>query len=119
MNNYMENEDKDKREFRRFETRLQISLFYGHLVYSGIVTNISERGMFISTKRRFPVDSMLVTSLIGDEPIQVPVQIKRMVSPVNTRDAGEYGIGVHILRGSSDYLDFFGNHMSRQMKFTL
>ena len=120
MKNYTGNKHKDKREYRRFETKLQISLFYGNLVYSGIVTDLSESSMFISTKRQFPVNTMLVTSLIvDDEPIQVPVQITRAVKPVNARLAGESGVGVHILRSSGDYLNFLVKYRSQQLKLSL
>lgn len=120
MKNYTKNKHKDKREFRRLETELQISLFYGNLVYSGMVTNLSESGMFIKTKRQPPVDTMFVTSLmIDNEPIQVPVQITRAVNPVNAQPAVESGVGVHILRSSKDYLSFLGKHKYQQLKLSL
>jgi len=120
MKNYTINKHMGKREFERFETRLQISLVYGNQVYSGTVTNLSESGMFITTKRRLPVDTMLsiripyLTSLI-----QVPVRIRRAVSPVNTRNAGESGVALNILRSSRDYRDFLGKYRSQQFKLIL
>jgi Tfp pilus assembly protein PilZ len=120
MKNYTKNKHKDKREFKRLETSLQISLFYGNMVYSGMVSNLSESGMFISTKRLLPVDTMLVTSLMIDEkPIQIPIQIRRAVSPSNALDKAENGVGVHILRSSRDYLNFLGKYRSQQLKLTL
>ena len=120
MKNYTENKHKDKREFRRFETKLQISLFYGNMVYSGMVSNLSESGMFISTKRQLPVDTMLVTSLMIDEkPIQIPIRIRRAVNPANALDKAAGGVGVHILRSSRDYLNFLGKYRAQQLKLTL
>jgi Tfp pilus assembly protein PilZ len=120
MKNQTENKNTDKREFNRFETNIQISLFYEDLVYSGIVSNLSKNGMFISTKRPLPVDTMLVTSLIvDDKPIKVPVRISRAVSSVNTFDALPSGVGVHVLHSSREYLDLLGKCRSQQLKLTL
>ncbi len=120
MNNQTENKNKDRRGFGRFKTNLQISLFYEDLVYSGIVSNLSKNGMFISTKRPLPVDTMLVTSLIiDDKPIKVPVRISRVVSSVNTFDTLPSGVGVEVLHSSRDYLDFLGKCRSQQLKLIL
>jgi Tfp pilus assembly protein PilZ len=120
MKTYTGNKHKNKRDFRRFETELQISLFYGNLVYSGTVTNLSERGMFISTMRQLPVNTMLVTSLmIDDEPIQVPVRISRAMNPVNALEAELNGVGVNILRSSKDYLSFLGKYRYQQLKLLM
>ncbi len=120
MKIYTESKHNDEREFRRLETKLQISLYYHNNVYSGMVTNFSESGMFIRTKMQLPVDAMFVTSLmIDDESIQVPVRVKRAVNPANFRYAGESGVGVHILRSSRDYLNFLGEYRSRQLKLSI
>ena len=120
MKNYTKNKHKDKREFKRLETSLQISLFYGNMIYSGMVSNLSESGMFISTKRQLPVDTMLVTSLMIDEkPLQIPIRIRRAVNAANALDTAASGVGVYILRSSRDYLNFLGKYRSQQLKLTL
>ena len=120
MKNYTGSKYNDKRDFRRYEIKLQISLFHGNLVYSGIVTNLSESGMFITTKRCFPIDTMLVTTLmLNDNSIQVPVRISRIANPVKTKGLEQDGLGVKILRSSRDYLDFLDKNRSQQMKLSI
>lgn len=115
-----EKKNNEKREFKRFDTNIQASLFYGNMVYSGVITNLSKSGMFIRTKRHFPVDAMLMTTLqIDDESIQVPVRIKRAVSPVSSVGPEESGVGVHIIRSSTEYLNFLNEYSFRQLKLTL
>ncbi|MBI4683480.1 MAG: PilZ domain-containing protein, partial [Nitrospirae bacterium] len=47
----------EKRACERYPANLQARLFFGNMIYSGMVTNLSKNGMFVSTKVRFPVNS--------------------------------------------------------------
>lgn len=112
-----EGNNRERRSFKRFESDLQASLFYGNMVYSGVVTNISRSGMFIRTKRQFPVDMMLMTTVhAGEEEVQVPVRIKRSVNSVHSADNHESGVGVQLTQSTKEYLDFMEDYASRRLK---
>ncbi len=89
---------------------LQSRLFYGNMVYTGIVTNLSENGMFISTKVSFPVDSFFIAIILLDtHTISIPIKIRRTVRAVDQLTGnGNSGLGVGLLNPSKEYLDFVG-----------
>lgn len=97
----------EKRTFQRLPVNLQSRLFYGNMVYTGIVTNLSENGMFISTKVSFPVDSVFIAIILPDtHTISIPIKIKRTVKEVDQLTGnGNSGIGVSLLNPSKQYLD--------------
>ena len=122
MKNYTKKQSSNKRKSERLDAKLQVSLFYGNIVYSGMVTNISEKGMFISTRRNFAIDTMLVTSLmVGEEPLKLPIQIMRRANSVDLNESPDNGVGVQILTCSEDYLNFFDKFKSsaQQLKLTM
>ncbi|HBH61361.1 MAG TPA: hypothetical protein DDX85_06420 [Nitrospiraceae bacterium] len=97
----------EKRAFQRLSVNLQSRLFYGNMVYTGIVTNISENGMFISTKMSFPVDSVFIAIILLDtQTLSIPVKIRRTVKAAEHSSLNEdCGIGVGLLNTSKEYLD--------------
>ncbi|MEW6601839.1 MAG: PilZ domain-containing protein [Nitrospirota bacterium] len=98
----------EKRAFQRLPVNLQSRLFYGNMVYTGNVTNISENGMFISTKMAFPVDSVFIAVILLDShSITLPIRIRRITRSSENSDLnGESGIGVGLINPSKEYLDF-------------
>ena len=87
---------------------LQLRLFYGNMVYTGIVANLSENGMFICTKMSFPVDSVLIAIILMEEQtLKIPIKIRRTVRSNNhLNDIEDGGIGVSLLNPSKEYIDF-------------
>ena len=98
----------DKRAFKRVPVDLQARLLYGNIIYTGNVTDLSENGMFISTKMNFPVESVILTVvLLDNDTLNIPVKIKRVVRPENhgSPKTGS-GLGVEIYEVHQDYLDY-------------
>lgn len=74
--------------------------------YSGIATNISENGMFISTQMCFPLDTQLdILILSNKDMLTVPVKIRWVRKSKDIYD----GIGVEILDAPKQYLEFVTN----------
>jgi hypothetical protein len=98
----------EKRAFQRVPVSLQSRLFYGNMVYTGIVTDISENGLFISTKMSFPVDSVLIAEVLLDHHyVEVPIQVRRTAKPDSDFKGFEQsGMGVRLLNHSQEYVDF-------------
>ena len=87
---------------------LQSRLFYGNIVYTGVVTNVSENGMFISTKMSYPIDSVFIAVILLDEhTLQLPIKIRRTVrSGDHSNRPEDNGVGVRLLDPSREYIDF-------------
>lgn len=120
MKSYTKKQSNNKRQFERLDAKFQVSLFYGNIVYPGIVTDLSENGMFISTGRDIPKDTMLFTSLmVGEEPLNLPIQIMRSVNSVDKNDSSNSGLGAQILTCSENYLDFFDKYRASTQQLKL
>ena len=93
----------NRRTHRRIYTNIHARFFYGNLFYSGNVINISERGLFISTKRFIPSESMFVVLIrVEEELYKVIARVKRTERNTGSND----GMGVELLSPSSGYLSF-------------
>jgi len=95
----------EKRIYKRVPVNLDAKFSCCSLLYYGTVKNISEKGMFISTKRAcFPFDLKFVVSLSLNDliKIRVPVDLCWMTT---SSDSGD-GIGVELQHPTRDYLKF-------------
>jgi len=89
-----------KRAFERVPVNLESRCF--DIDNFGTVTDLSENGMFISSKKiRFPLDSQFEVSVnLNTEQLRIPVKVSRI-----TKSNGYYdGIGVELLNCTNNYL---------------
>jgi len=89
-----------KRAFERVPVYLESRCF--DIDDFGTVTNLSENGMFIRSKKiSFPLDAQFEVSVnLKTEQLNIPVRVSRI-----TKSNGYYdGIGVELLRSSNNYL---------------
>lgn len=94
----------DKRAFHRTTKTMSVT-FCCCLTdyYSGNLTNISERGMFISTPICFPLESRLNILIPSDkEMLNIPVRVRWIRKSQDKYD----GIGVEVLEPTNKYLEF-------------
>ena len=92
-----------KRAFERIPAKINVRFFSEKTEYLGTVTNLSEKGMFISSKVSFPLEPQLKILIpLKEEILNIPVQIRRL------KKSGDMynGIGVEILNPPQNYLDF-------------
>jgi hypothetical protein len=92
----------EKRTFKRIPANLEFHCF--NTDYFGIVTNLSEKGLFIKSKNiSFPLVLQFEISIpVKDETLNVLVKINRI-----TKSNGYYdGIGVELLKQPHNYLKF-------------
>jgi c-di-GMP-binding flagellar brake protein YcgR len=93
----------ERRAYRRIPTNIDARFFYGNLFYTGTLLNISEKGMFINTKRYITSESMLVVIIsVENELLKIIATVKRSVR--NNSDCD--GMGVEVLRPSGGYVEF-------------
>ncbi|MBI4848783.1 MAG: PilZ domain-containing protein [Nitrospirae bacterium] len=98
----------ERRTVERLPAKLPARLFYGTIVYTGTVANLSENGMFICTKVQFPVDSMFIVVVLQDgQTFKLPIRVKRVAKPsADHACIEENGIGVELVNPPQDYLEF-------------
>jgi Tfp pilus assembly protein PilZ len=103
LTNFME-----RRAYARIPVNLQVRLFYGNLIYTGIVKDLSENGMFISTRVKFPINSvfMIVVLINNKDTVKMPIKVKRTVDSISHASAMKSGMGVELLNVPPNYLDY-------------
>ena len=91
----------------RIPISLDVKLQYGDKSCTGIVTNISESGMFINTSKTDFTENLHcgVSIPVEDGILDVPCKIVRLV---NTNGSSG-GMGVVLLDAPLDYLNFVDN----------
>ncbi len=93
----------EKRAFERFPANIDARFFYGNIFYSGTVLNLSEKGMFINTKRCLPSDSMFVIIIRESNALlKVIAKVKRFSIDGSCCN----GMGVELMSPSIDYVEF-------------
>ncbi|MBI5408222.1 MAG: PilZ domain-containing protein [Nitrospirae bacterium] len=85
------------------QSNIAVRFYCGDTDYSGIIKNLSENGMFISTKQMsFPFDPVIEIFIpLKEKLLRVPVKVCRMTKSKDVFD----GIGVQLLDDHKDYLE--------------
>jgi hypothetical protein len=68
----------DRRSHERIPARIQTRFFCGSRIYAGDITDISEKGMFVRTEMRLPVNSRIDIMILVDG--KVISEIRRLCS---------------------------------------
>ena len=91
-----------RRAHERVSAEIPVKFYCCNTDYSGVINNISESGMFISTKEmHFPFDSKIELIIPFEERLlRVPVRVIRITKSDNTFN----GLGVEVIEGHHDYL---------------
>lgn len=97
------NSAMERRSFERITTSISARYFYDNMFYTGSILNLSEKGLFISTKRCLPADSMFVIIIrLEEKYLKLVAKVRRLA-----HGNGYYnGMGVEILTTSVSYLNF-------------
>ncbi len=91
----------ERRALKRMPAGITIKLFYRSAFYTGIVTDLSEKDMFISTIKCPPFDAMLVITFhLQNQFIKVIARVRRTAE----KRSDFNGIGVEILNSTQNYL---------------
>lgn len=92
-----------KRAFERIPANIRVRFFSGISDYFGTVTNLSEKGMFISTEVNVPLEQQLEILIpLKEEVLKIPAKIISVIKS----DKINSGIGVILLNASNNYLEF-------------
>lgn len=91
------------RAYERISVQVEAKVYCNTTVFSGIIVNASENGLFLKTHMDFPFD-MNIQLLIptGDGILHLPVKVTRIVKSDDIYD----GLGVELMQPSPPYLEF-------------
>ena len=94
----------EKRTLEKIPVDVEVEFYCNDRVYYGTVKNLSEKGMFISTKRiYFPFDMEFEMYIPRKEKsFRLPVNLARMTTSPDSSDA----LGVEVQEPSREYLEF-------------
>ncbi len=93
----------ERRACKRIPASIKVEFCCGNKDYSGTITNLSENGMFISTRDiSFPFESKFEIAIpLEEEVLNIPVKISRLLKTGDIYD----GMGVVILNIPKKYLE--------------
>ncbi len=93
----------EKRSFERIDADLDVRFSYGYIFYTGKISNLSEKGLFIRTRNCLPDNSIvLVMFQVEDELVKLLARVKRSAKSGNNHD----GMGIEILNPQKKYLNY-------------
>ncbi len=93
----------EKRAYQRILANIEARFFHDNMFYSGTVLNLSEKGMFVRTRRYLPSESKFIIVMRGEkEVLKILAKVKR----VTKTDGYHDGMGIEVLNPSEEYLDF-------------
>ncbi len=92
-----------KRASERISTNIAIRFFYGNMFYSGVVTDLSAKGMYIRTMVGLALGSLFPVVIRKEG--EVLIELARVKHLAKTSDDHD-GMGVEIINPSRDFLKF-------------
>ncbi len=99
----------EKRSFERIDADVDVRFSYGYIFYTGSITNLSEKGLFIRTKNCLPMNSLiLIMYRVEDELIKILARVKRSTKSNRYDD----GMGIEVLNPQKKYIDYVNNMKS-------
>jgi hypothetical protein len=96
----------EKRACERIPVNVSARFFVGNVVYTGMVTDLSEKGMCVKTQMCLPCNSKFELLIpFKEEILKVPVIVKRVVKTSDLYDT----MGVELQNPSKKYLELVKN----------
>jgi len=93
----------EKRADPRSSASIGVRFFYGNMFYSGTITDISKKGMFINTTDCMPRDFNIVILIhYKNDIVSVNSRVVRLRQNYNRFD----GMGIEIIHPKKNYLEF-------------
>ncbi len=93
----------ERRYSERITSDVEARFFYGKLFYAGKITDLSEKGMFVSTRKCLPQDTLfIVMTCENNRVLNMYVKVKRLIRTNGCND----GMGLEIISPPADYLHY-------------
>ena len=100
----------ERRSHERLPSKVKARMFYGNVFYTGMVTDLSENGVFVSTRMSFPLNTVFIlVVLVDNQTLKVLSRVKRVLRPEYDQSNAKIGMGIELLSPSLEYLEFIGD----------
>ncbi len=97
----------ERRSHERVLAKVKARMFYGNIFYSGMVTDLSEKGVFVSTKMNFPPNSVFIlVVLVKNQSIKILGRVKRALRADGDESNMKRGMGIELLSPPHEYTSF-------------
>lgn len=98
----------EKRRFERVPVKLSARLVYKNMPYPGVVMNLSDKGVFISTRLRVPEGAVIEIDMpLRDKVLIAPFKVKRSISTPDFREYNEEnGLACEVMNASSCFEEY-------------
>ena len=101
----------ERRAHKRLPVKIQARFFLGSRVFSGIITSISKRGIFLNTATLLPENFVLeIIVVLNDQTLQFPIKVKRVSK--HEEFCSMTGVGAEILYVSKRWTDYYESSIS-------
>ncbi len=97
----------ERRSHERLPSKVKARMFYGNIFYTGKVTDLSEKGVFVSTKMNFPLNTVFIlVVLVNNHTLKILSRVKRALRAEYDRDGAKSGMGIELLSPPLEYMEF-------------
>jgi len=93
----------ERRSDQRIPVRIEIRFFYGKMFYSGTVSDISKKGMFINTADCVPPNYKIVIIIPYKNDL---LTVNSRVSRLRQNSGCFDGMGIEVLHPKNNYIEF-------------
>jgi len=92
----------ERRACKRIPVNVSMRFFVGNAVYTGTITDLSEKGMYVKTRMCLPCNSRLELLIpFKEEVLKIPLIVRRVVKASDLCDA----MGVELPNPPRKYLE--------------
>jgi Tfp pilus assembly protein PilZ len=105
----------EKRFYQRCIRRLEVKYMKDEIVMTSFTGNLSEEGMFIKSKRKQPIGTILYIKLglPNFQEIQLMGEVVRNIAVVSGHlGYSKSGIGIQLINPSQEYRKFVRGHLN-------
>ncbi len=93
----------EKRADQRIPVSIEVRYFYGKMFYSGTISDISKKGMFINTAECIPPNYKIVIIIPYKNDL---LTVNSRVSRLRQNSGCFDGMGIEILHSKNNYIEF-------------
>lgn len=109
-------EQNDRRQSERHEARIKIRFASPDALQKEYASNISKGGMFINTRKQYPIRSIIKFNLIlpvTEESVELSGEVVHVIEAKEGLDPSKVGIGVQFLDLSADKRKIIENYIKK------
>ncbi len=93
----------ERRDSERIPSDVEARFCHGNMFYAGKITDLSEKGMFVNTRKCFPPDTLFLIMICeNNRVLKMSAKVKRFIRTNGCND----GMGLEIISPSADYLHY-------------